>query len=183
MKKQLAMVLFALLLAVGYAKANGLEKSLKSKGWPFCQFDYVKAYLYNLQGKLHRHHAIIKDHQLDPTVVGRGVILNKRQVNQVVSLTNQNIKVLLLGLSKSYIPHHAFVFYNRSHKPVAYITLCFDCEAMRTSPKITNPKRQSDFSDTMVKDALDILAAYQKIVLELKLPVLKTPFEYMKWGE
>lgn len=154
--------------------------------WPYYDVKYVRAYLYNLDNNLYGNHAIVKGNKLDPTVVGEGILLNQKQVETLAALTNKDIQGLIEGLSKSYIPHHGFVFYDKDNQPIAYITLCFDCEAIRVWPEIresTNKKSTTELSDKEVKVLLDILEQYKRIVLELKLPVLETPFEYEKLKE
>lgn len=151
--------------------------------WPYKDYKYVRAYLYNLDNKLYGKHAIVKGNKLDPTVVGDGAKLSQKQVQTLVTLTNKDIQGLIEGLSKSYIPHHGFVFYDKENQPVAYITLCFDCESLRVWPELRESfvkERNKELSDKEIKSLLYILERYKRLVLDLKLPVFKTPFEYKK---
>jgi len=169
------------------------EQPEKTKQWPYRDFAYVKAYLYNLENELYGNHAIIKptrppasstgsddEYKLDETVEGEGVLLDNRQVETIVTVTNKDIGGLIEGLSKSYIPHHAFVFYNKAHKPTAYITLCFDCEALRVFPGKPARQRMEELSDAEIEILVEYLAQYKRIIIETGLPVFDSPFQYSK---
>ena len=112
------------------------NSSSETDKWPYTEHTYVKAYLYNLENDLKANHAIIQDGKLNPSVVGEGISLNNNQIKAIIDVTNEDIGGLVLGLSKTYIPHHGFVFYNSDDKPVAYITMSFDGEAIRVFPEI-----------------------------------------------
>jgi hypothetical protein len=107
--------------AAGELKAP-VDRQIKK--WPYCNFAYAKAYLYNLENELYGNHAIIKNGRLDSTVTGAGILLTPPQVEKVLEATNKDIGGLVVGLSKTYIPHHGIVFYDSAHQPAAYIPLC-----------------------------------------------------------
>ena len=171
--------------------AGGKCPSETTAKWPYRHYAYAKAYLYNLDNRLHRNHAIIKglsspDGQpprLDKTVVGSGVMLTKKQTETIIAVTHNDIHGLIQGLSKSYIPHHGFVFYDENHAPVAYMTLCFDCEAIRVFPPNHSPTpyQPHELSDTEIKKLLDQLHRLKQIIKEAGLPVFDSPFKYEKY--
>ncbi len=158
-------------------------KGKKGDKWPYLEFDYVKAYLYNLDNQLHGNHAVIKNNQLDKTVVGDGVLLDKIQVETILEVINSDIAGLIQGLSKSYIPHHGIVFYDNTHQPVAYITLCFDCEALRVYPAIDFPKKHEELSEQEIKRLLKLLERCKQVIRETKLPIFDSPFDYQEYGK
>ena len=151
--------------------------------WPYSRFSFVRAFLYNLDNKLFGQHAIIKHGKLDKTVVGTGVLLSHEQVRILVKLINGDINGLIQGLSKSFIPHHGFVFFDKLNKPVASITLCFDCEAIRLYPEKTHQKTKIQLSNIEIKRLFKVLEQIKQIVRELKLPIFATPFEYSEYGK
>jgi hypothetical protein len=159
------------------------RKGEKQNKWPYREFEYVKAYLYNLDNRLLANHALVKNNRLDETVVGEGILLTQKQVDIIIETTNQDIDGLIQGLSKSYIPHHGFVFYNKDHQPEAYITLCFDCEAIRVYPKIKAPEKFEELSEEEIERLLNLLDRYRQIVNETKLPIFASPFQYQEYGK
>jgi hypothetical protein len=102
-------------------------------------------------------------------------------VEIVLEVTNKDIGGLIEGLSKTYIPHHGLVFYDKTHHPVAYITLCFDCEALRVFPGIPFKPVTEEMPEKKIKELLYLLDVYKKIILELGLPVFNSPFAYREY--
>ncbi|MCP5047927.1 MAG: hypothetical protein GY940_12195 [bacterium] len=184
MKLQKMTIMFVLFLClVGQGRAGHNGDSKKKDPWPHREFAYVKAYLYNLENTLYGKHAIIKENKLDPTVVGDGVLLEPKQVETVVTVTNKDIAGLIQGLSKSYIPHHGFVFYDKNYRPVASITLCFDCEAIRVYPEPAVKLPAKELTEKDIKKLLGFLEQYKQVINELKLPVFDSPFGYTEYGK
>lgn len=192
MKPRLSILLAIVFLCLVGHDLNG-RHAKKGSQWPYRDYAYVKAYLYNLDNRLHGNHAIVKPeasaaqkegaYKLDETVVGEGVLLNKRQVETIIALTNKDIDGLIEGLSKSYIPHHGFVFYDKSHTPAAYITLCFDCEAVRVYPEKPFQRSTRELSDVEIEELLGFLNQYKRIIIEMGLPVFDSPFQYREYGK
>jgi uncharacterized protein (UPF0248 family) len=180
-------IVFILLLGLFFLPAGQYGANKHSgntlKKWPYKNFAYAKAYLYNLENKLYGKHAIIKWNKLDKTVVSIGIRLKDSHIKRIIKLTNQDIDGLLLGLSKSYIPHHGIVFFDKKDFPLAYITLCFDGEAMRISPAKTRKIVIKEVTDQEEKRLLTILEEFKKIILDLDLPVFKNPMEYKKFNQ
>jgi len=56
-----------------------------------------------------------------------------------------------------YVPHNAFVFYDKEHQPVAFLEICFDCLGDRSGPAL-----KADGDPDFI--------ALAKIFSELKLP-------------
>jgi hypothetical protein len=182
----LSFLIIVVIYSVFPAKAFTGQQVMKGKKgdkWPYMEFAYVKAYLYNLDNQLYGNHAVIKDNQLDKTVVGEGVLLDKNQVETLLQVINSDIEGLIQGLSKSYIPHHGIVFYNNTHQPVAYITLCFDCEALRVYPAIDFPKKNEELSDQEINRLLNLLERCKQVIRETKLPIFDSPFDYQEYGK
>ena len=189
MKIKISPIVFLIIVvifSVFPAKALAGQQVLKGKKvdkWPFIEFAYAKAYLYNLDNQLYGNHAVIKDNQLDKTVVGDGVLLDKKQVETILNVINSDIAGLIEGLSKSYIPHHGIVFYDSTHQPAAYITFCFDCEALRVHPGIDFPKINEELSEQEIIRFLSLLERCKQVILETKLPVFDSPFDYQEYGK
>ncbi len=177
MKKHLIVIIITL---IGIPFIGNAQT--KSK-WPGVEYAYATGYLYNLEGRLAGNHAIIKrDTTLDETVVGKGVVLNEKQIKTVLDIVNgKNSKALQDGLSSCFIPHHGIVFYDEKDQPVAYITICFYCEGIRIHPTSYYSTRESakvsPRQEKMVKHNLEQLT---HIIKDLGHPVLNSPYEYQR---
>ena len=145
--------------------------------WPGIEYKSVKVYLYNLDDRLFGQHQTIKNDKLDSTIIQPGKSLTAEQVETVIKLSNENTNLLELGLSSCFLPHHAIVFFDANEKPVAYISICFMCDAARFFPakklnlnEVSNPKKE--------KVVLEQLDRLNQIVRNAGLLVLKTSPEY-----
>jgi len=176
----------------------GWTPSMSDPGteWPFKEYVYVKAYLYNLQGRLYGHHAIVKKGQLDKTVVNKsGDLLNKEQTETLKDIvSDKHIRDLIIGLSSCYIPHHGFVFYDKADSAVASITVCFYCESIITYPPpyegfTTSDQdgnhRESVSEDEIGKERVQNLVSnlkrLEKIVTDFGMPVFDGPSGYQRY--
>lgn len=154
--------------------------TLSAQKWPGVDYKYAMAYMYNLENKLMGQHAIVKSYKLDSTTILPGKKLNFIQIKKILNLTKNDLGGLLEGFSKSYIPHHAIVFYDEDNIPVAYLTFCFDCEAIRSYPILEYKPIKSELSEKAIKKQQKYLNEFKEIFLDLEFPVFDNPFEYKK---
>jgi hypothetical protein len=61
-----------------------------------------------------------------------GILLSAAQVKRL--LATANTPAPLLKYKACYVPHHAFVFYDASDKPVATLEVCFTCNRHIATP-------------------------------------------------
>ncbi len=138
---------------------------LIAQSWPNVDYSYVRVGNYNLQSNLHGQHQAIKNGELDSTVLHFAPKLPEASVQSLLEIVNQKDQLLFDGLSKCFIPHHCFVFYNKSHQPVASISICFMCEQIDAYPKIDRkPVRRAKKSQ--ISDAEKDLKALKTILLQ-----------------
>ena len=122
--------------------------------WPGVQFTEVRAYAW--PGNLETTQVILPAMQLKPGVINEdGALLTPDQVKRLLAAVNGKHRAY--DQASCFIPHNAFVFYDASKKPVAYLEICFACMGTHAEPK--TPKRSTD------------LIALAKIFDELKLPL------------
>lgn len=136
--------------------------------------------MYNLESNLKGGYAIIQDGKINGTVTSKGKKLSGEQTNKTMALINSNIKGLNEGLSKTFIPHHAIVFFNKNDAPKAAIMFDFAGEAIRLQPEKKERKLVLELSEKEINDQLEKLAEFRKIIENTGYPVLNSPFEYQK---
>jgi hypothetical protein len=117
-----ALALLLLLVAIASAQ----------KPWPGVEFTEVRAYAW--RGQLEVDHVILPGMTLAPGVLNRdGALLDAAQVKRLLSaVTGKHRQLPLAGC---YLPHNAFVFYDREKNPVAFVEICFTCIGHRIEPK------------------------------------------------
>ena len=99
--------------------------------WPQGDYTEVRAFAYNLKGETHR--LIIEDGKLSGTVANKnGVLLTPRQIkNLVAAVASKHPKH---PHAACFVPRHAFVFYDATHTPFAWLEVCFECLNVNSVP-------------------------------------------------
>lgn len=140
----------------------------KSSTWPNVKYSYAMVYLYNIDGELHGKHQILKDGKLDKTVQGEGKKLSNEQLEKLDGIFSSGAAIdeLLNGLSGCYIPRHGIVYYDEKNKPVASMSICFECEGIRFyTPDY--PRNHYASTPALIKKAEEKLQEIKSIVSEL----------------
>lgn len=136
-----------------------------SAQWPGVEYSYARVGNYNLNSDLHGYHAPIKKGQLDSTVMHFAPIIEGKGLDSIIQIVTRKDQILLDGLSKCYIPHHAIIFYDSLHKPVAYISFCFMCQGIRTFPFIEE-RDEIEYDESLVEKAEFELNVIKQIISE-----------------
>ncbi len=148
--------------------------------WPYKKYSYAKIYLYNLKNNF-RNNCIINNSKINKHVVGNGILLTKKQSKEFIELSNKQIGGLIAGLSKTFLPHHAIVYFDSQNNAIASIRISFDGEIVKLKPKSKHVLPDKTLSDKEIKNLECILEEYRKIVEQTKLPIFNNPFLYEKY--
>jgi hypothetical protein len=148
--------------------------------FPGVEYAYVKAYLFNpvsvRQDGLDTH--IFDGTRFAQTKVGDGTPMNTRAVNAINRIISAEDGILIEGLSKCFIPRHGLVYYNHANQPVASVSICFECEGLRTYPKRKRRSGRGEVTERVIRKALKRLAALRSILETVKLPVFDQSIDY-----
>lgn len=152
---------FILFVCLSIAAICGVSCST-TKTWP-PPHAQVRAYLYNLDS--HGDVRFFKKGHFNTSVVDtNGVRLDERQVDRfLAAVTGSHSDHNIMGC---YVPHHAFVFYDKKHKVTGWVELCFGCGNYRVSSR--NAPEWLDINDL------------EDLAVELGLPVFKNFEDYSR---
>ena len=145
-----------LLFIVYIIVSCNFQINAQTSTWPYVKYEYAKAYLYNLDSKLHGNYQIVKNAKIDKTVITEGTFLTKEQSRKIIQLSGKDVKGLNAGLSACFIPYHAIVFFSENNKPVASVMLAFDCESMRLEPVKNVSKLNRELTEKEIEEQLII---------------------------
>lgn len=148
--------------------------------WPYLNYTHARAYLYNLEGNLRGGFAIIQNGKINKTITSQGSRLSDEQTRKVISLINRDIRGLEEGLSKTFIPRHAIVFFDENDLPMAAVMFDFDGESIRLQPEKKEGRLIRELSKKEIGDQLQKLSIFRTIIKDLGYPVLPSTFEYQK---
>ncbi len=145
----------ALFVAISFALVVS-RCLVASTTWPDKPYIEVRAYAYNRDGDIAL--PIIKHARLDRSVINkRGVMLAQEQTRRLIdAVTGKRPEPL--SMTACFNPRHAFVFYDATKKPVAWVELCFECHNAEAQP----------FRKGQVYD----VDALEKLARDLNLPLV-----------
>lgn len=122
---------------------------------------------------------------------GLNLELLRKQTLTERELTSRQRDQLLGALLKSqsafptmrcYFPHHIFVFYSATNKPLAAIEVCFGCSEIRTWPELKKP-RYSRWGNLCDFPSLARLADETGLGLGSREVTLQTYLQSLKKGQ
>jgi len=100
--------------------------------WPGVKFSEVRAYAWPDDKSTEAvilNEMALKDGVLNPD----GAVLTPNQVKKLISAVTG--KRPGYPVASCHIPHNAFVFYDATKKPVAFVEICFGCSNHRILPE------------------------------------------------
>ncbi|MEE2788812.1 MAG: hypothetical protein VX589_15860 [Myxococcota bacterium] len=174
-RERLYMCLLSMVLAMGMGTNHtALAGPIKVKApFPAVEYAFVKAYLFNVdrdQGGGRPDEHIVRDGVWSMSKVGDGVRLNRRTVDTLNQILSSDVRLLTSGLSKCFIPRHGLVYFDTAHQPVASVSICFECEALRRWPRPRLKPHMGEPSQQALHAAEQQLAQLRSL-LDGSLPV------------
>ena len=169
-----------LLITVVVWGPSQAHSGVKTKPFPGVEYTYVKAYMLNL-GKHTMEGHIFDGRAWARSKIGDGVTVDPKLVESFNQVVSRDMKPLLAGLSKCFIPRHGLVYYDSEHKPVASITICFECEGLRLYPKTQKPSWDPPPSERDVKRAFKYLARLKYLMGQVGFPVYERRAQYVEY--
>jgi hypothetical protein len=139
---------------------------LATSSWPSASYAEVRGYAYNPKGKFpHKdrsgrvmmYEPLVYDGKLAEGVVDKGgVPLSAPQIQRLIRAITKKPPATIVQ-ARCFDPHHGFVFYNATKKPLAWVEVCFECNRISTEPRVPS----HTFPD---------MQALSQLYDELKLP-------------
>jgi len=150
--------------------------------WPGVNYHYAKMYLTNVDSEFTKPLLPVYNGKLEDNVMQPGVVISAEQANKAVVLANSNMDGLLQGLSKTFFPHHAIVFFNQNNTPVAWISIGFECEGIKLYPERKYKPAKKELPQSEIERLEKILAQFKTIFEQSGVPVYKNNESYFKLG-
>ncbi len=135
-----------------------------AESWPGVEFAHVAAYCYDYTRDERGSPIVFKDRTLHKGIIQATTVrLSPPQIETLRTLVATESDED--GEVECYDPHHAFVFYDRDWKPVAWIDICFFCDDWSAVPK----EGSAEIID---------LQKLERFCREIGLPVFEDENEY-----
>jgi hypothetical protein len=99
-------------------------------------------------------------------------------VSAITQLMSEGVDELLTGLSSCYLPRHGIIYFDSSNKPVASISICFECDRISIWQEGLNYEPQVNEKRFNTKKAEDQIARLEDIIRNAGVPVHERPEIY-----
>jgi hypothetical protein len=110
-------------------------KTTKKNNWVNFKYDHATAYFSN---KPLAEEEFIKGGKLNKALTDTiGVILSSRKIQELNQILITPDPEKLYPIMDCFIPRHGVVFWDKDQKPVAWISVCFECRQIIAQPEIT----------------------------------------------
>ena len=167
-------LLLICLLFLSHSFASGFR-------FPNQPYKTSKLFLFNTHYKKGRPDLyIFKNGIYAKSKVGNGKSLNRDFIDKLNHIFRHGIEEIWMGLSKCTIPRHGIIFYNEAGKPIASISICFQCQQVNfwsSKPLHSHPNYENMDIDKAEKQIKDIKTLFK----ENDIPVYEDVKEYANY--
>src|SRR5687768_15454678 len=99
--------------------------------FPNVAYSYAKTYLFNTGEEADRtmpEFSIYRNGVYALSKAGNGWDFTTEMNAQMNVLFKQGVDAMATGLSSCYTPRHGIIYFDKTGKPVASISICFECQ-------------------------------------------------------
>ncbi len=156
--------------------------SARSFHFPDVEYEYAKIYYFNLGEITTRPDDYIytKENGFAKSIEGEGILSSNALPANIEKLFLYKKDGLLNGLSGCYIPRHGVVYFDKNDNPVASLSICFECEAIRMWTKDKGKIKSSNPKATEGASQLHTLKMFLK---KEGIEVYENPKDYSKMNQ
>ena len=144
-------------------KTDDNTVALEEASWTDVDYYQAKAYVTSTPYLLGE---IVANGKLVPQVWDTaGVKLTGQQVLRLKQILTQLDKDDDYAVSDCFYPRHGIVLWDKANKPVAHLSVCFECNQLKAKPQV---------------DKLD-LREIKELFVELGVPVFEDPIQHEQY--
>ncbi len=154
----------------------------KSFHFPDVSYAYAKVYYFNLGKTKTRPDDYIysKEDGYAASIIPNGKISSKALTSNIEKLFLYHKNGLLNGLSKCFIPRHGIIYFDKNDQPVASLSICFECEAIRMW---TIEKGKIKSTDPNASEGASQLKTLKQFLLKENILISDDPNDYKNLKE
>jgi hypothetical protein len=99
-------------------------------------FDFQRASAYYSETALFDEEFVISG-KLNPLISDSiGVSLSEKRIHQLNRILSSPDKYIGYPVMECFLPRHGVVFWDKDNKPIAWISVCFECGNMKANPNV-----------------------------------------------
>jgi hypothetical protein len=99
-------------------------------------FDYNRAIAYYSKNELFDQEFVVNG-KLNPQISDTiGVTLSDKRIQELNYVLSSPDKYVGYPVMDCFLPRHGVVFWDKENRPVAWVSVCFECGILKTNPAV-----------------------------------------------
>lgn len=171
------LVLLFLLLSSGLSFSGGFI-------FPNVEYDHARVYLFNTNKEAETKKpdfSVYQDGIFAYSKVGNGWEFTDQMNSEMNAIFKTGVDMLVSGLSGCYIPRHGIIYYDKVGKPVASLSICFECQRIYFWSSQKLPVFPSKVSEKQIPKAEKQMIDLETLFTRNTIPVYKQTDSYMEF--
>jgi hypothetical protein len=149
--------------------------------FPNVEYSYARLYLMNTNEdseKTRPDHYIYADVVYAASKIGNGWEFSEQHNAQLNSVFRLGVDAMVTGLSSCYIPRHGIIYFDHVGRPVASLSICFECQRIQFWSTQKLPEFSTKYSEKNIPKIEKQFADLEGVLVKNGVPVYKNAIEY-----
>jgi hypothetical protein len=122
-----------IILAIGILSSSSIRTFAQEK-WIKFSYEYATAY-FSRQPLIDQE--IIKDGKLNPGIKDSlSLTLSAERIKHLNKILTRKDRNKLYAIGECFLPRHGVVFWDKDNSPIAWVSVCFECNQIKATPKL-----------------------------------------------
>jgi uncharacterized protein YxeA len=171
--KKIVILYFAIVCSTAYA--GGFI-------FPNVEYEYAKVYLFNSNEKAETDRpefSIYMNNVYAYSKIGNGFDFTEQMNIQLNTFFRLGVDMMVAGLSGCYIPRHGIIYFDKTGKPVASISICFECQRIQFWSTKALPEFGTKYPEKNIPIIEKKFADIEALFAKNGIPVYKKTSDYI----
>lgn len=149
--------------------------------FPNVEYSYARVYLFNTGEEAARDRpefSIYREGIYAASKLGDGWEFSAELNSQMNAIFAKGVDMLAAGLSGCYIPRHGIIYFDKTGKPVASASICFECQRIVFWSIQKLPEFSTNLSEKEIPRAEKQMAELENLLVKNNIPVFKNTAQY-----
>lgn len=150
--------------------------------FPNVGYDHAKVYLFNSNEKAETEKpefSVYMNGIYAKSKIGNGFDFSEQMNAQLNSVFRLGVDMMVSGLSGCYIPRHGIIYFDKTGKPVASLSICFECQRIQFWSTKELPEFGTKYSEKNIPKVEKQFADMEALFVKNGIPVYKKTADYI----
>lgn len=153
--------------------------------FPNLPYDYAKIYLFNANeaaDTVKPDFSVYMNGVYAASKLGNGWDFSDQMNVQMNTVFRLGVDMMVAGLSGCYIPRHGIIYFDKTGKAVASISICFECQRIQFWSSDELPEFGTKYSEKDIPKVEKQFLDLEAIMVKNGIPVYKKTADYISYA-